>query len=338
MGAPPKIGIVGAGSIGCYVGGLLAQSGAHPRFLARPHQFTALRENGLTISSLSGDEYSADSAQFGVSGDVSDLNDTDIVLVCVKSGDTAAAVEALQPHLKPEAVVVSLQNGIDNAETLARGLPSHQVLAGMVAFNVVQRPPTGFHRATEGGLYLRRHEVSQKLQLLLQRSDLPVVLDTDMKAVLWSKLLLNLNNALNALSGLPLKSQLEDRSYRRVFAAMIDEALAVVAKEGVMPKKIGKASPKLISPILRLPTPLFRFVAGQMLKIDPTARTSMADDLEQGRKSEIVHLNGAVVAAGRRHGVPTQVNQRICELTVKAFAAGRSPQISGEQLLRECGI
>ncbi len=115
-------------------------------------------------------------------------------------------------------------------------------------------------------------------------------------AVAWGKLLLNLNNALNALAGVPLREEIADRAWRRLLASCIDEALAALAAAGIRPAKVGALPPALIPKVLRLPDALFRLVAAAQLRIDPKARSSMADDLQQRRLTEIDQLQGRVVA------------------------------------------
>ena len=124
----------------------------------------------------------------------------------------------------------------------------------------------------------------------------------DMASVQWGKLLLNLNNALNALAGVPLATQLADRRWRLILAAQIREGLRVLKAAGVRPARIEAVPPGLIPRILRLPNWLFRRVAARMLAIDPQARSSMWEDLERRRPTEIDDLQGAILALGKKSG------------------------------------
>ena len=125
-----------------------------------------------------------------------------------------------------------------------------------------------------------------------------------MKAVLWGKLLMNLNNALVALSGLPLASELADRRWRLILAGQIDEALRAMKASGIEPARIAGLRPALLPKVLRLPDWLFRLLARRMLAIDPEARSSMWDDLQRGRPTEIGELQGAVLGLAERTGTP----------------------------------
>jgi len=105
-----------------------------------------------------------------------------------------------------------------------------------------------------------------------------------------------------------------ERDYRRCFAALIDETLAVLARAGIEPAQLGALPAARIPPILRLPTPLFRLVAARMLRIDAKARSSMADDLALGRSTEIDVLSGEVVRLAQSHGMQAPLNARMVEL------------------------
>ena len=128
------------------------------------------------------------------------------------------------------------------------------------------------------------------------------------------KLLLNLNNPVNALSGLPLRSELMQRGYRRVFAALMEEALGVLEVAGIQPAKLTPVPPNWLPALLRLPDGLFRVLAARMLRIDAQARSSMADDLAMGRRTEIDALCGEVVRLAQAQGMRAPGNERMVQL------------------------
>jgi 2-dehydropantoate 2-reductase len=151
----------------------------------------------------------------------------------------------------------------------------------------------------------------------------------------WGKLLINLNNALNALSDLPLRNQIMDARWRRLMADQMAEAISVLdAAEIETTNPVTTAIPmRLVPKILRLPTWAFKAVAKAMLAIDPTARSSMWEDLSKGRMTEIAELQGVIVALGQQHGVTTPINTRVAALIRQAEAdkAG-SPALQPEQV------
>jgi len=142
----------------------------------------------------------------------------------------------------------------------------------------------------------------------------PLDLHADLLPVQWGKLMLNLNNPVNALSGLPLREELMQRGYRRCFASLIDEALGVLKVAGIAPAQVAAVPAHRLAGLLRLPDWIFRIVAARMLRIDAKARSSMADDLALGRRTEIDALSGEVVRLAREHGLSAPRNSRMVSL------------------------
>ncbi|MES1161710.1 MAG: ketopantoate reductase C-terminal domain-containing protein, partial [Rhizobacter sp.] len=171
-----------------------------------------------------------------------------------------------------------------------------------------------YHRGTAGELAAQDDAVLRTQLADFRRAGLALQLHADLAAVQWGKLLLNLNNPVNALSGLPLRAQLMDRGYRLCLAALQTEALGVLRAAGIQPAQVGALPPQRIPPLLRLPTPLFRLIAARMLRIDPKARSSMADDLAQGRTTEIDALCGEVVRLAATRGLRAPLNARMVAL------------------------
>jgi 2-dehydropantoate 2-reductase len=230
--------------------------------------------------------------------------------------------------------VISLQNGIGNAELLRKLLPRQLVLAGMVPFNVVHRGAGSFHRASEGELTVADHEALDPFVPLFAAAGLPLDRRRDMEEVQWGKLVLNLNNPINALSGLPLKQELADRDFRRCLAILQREALAVLAAARIRPARLTPLPMSLLPPLLEMPDFVFTRLASRMLTIDPLARSSMSEDLEAGRRTEVDYINGEIVRMAERLGRPAPANARIIEL-IRAAEAGVRKRFGGAELLQE---
>ncbi|WP_300973071.1 2-dehydropantoate 2-reductase [Sphingomonas sp. LHG3406-1] len=324
-----KIVIAGAGSIGCFVGGLLTFGGRNVTLLARPAIAEEIAAHGLTLTSLEGWSERIPPDTLDVETDpAAALADAALILVTVKSGATAEMAALIAAHAPAGAAIVILQNGLGNAGTLRSALPVHPVFAGMVSFNIVHQGSGRFHRGTSGPLVIEAGAPP------LAVPHLEIVQHEDMTAVLAGKLVYNLNNALNALSGLTLREQLGDRRWRRILAAAQEEALAVFAAEGIVPWSLGKVPVQRFPRILLLPDWLFRLVSRRGVKIDATARSSMWEDLERGRRTEIEELQGAVIARAERLGLGAPVNRAIAVAVKSAEAAGKgSPRLEPTALL-----
>jgi len=336
--AHPGIVVAGAGSIGCYVGGCLALAGRDVTLLLRPALADIIAGQGLRISDLDGENRVVAPGAIKLATDPSiAFADADVILVTVKSGATAAVAGLIAEHAPSGVTIVSLQNGVGNADLLLARLGGiGRIVAGMVPFNVVQSQGSGearFHRATSGTILIGAGVPGLRSALSVQGAD--VIEHADMAAVLWGKLMLNLNNALNALSGVPLATQLADRRWRLILARQVAEAVGVLKAAGIKPAPIEGVSPGMIPRILRLPNWLFRRVARRMLAIDPEARSSMWEDLHRHRPTEIGYLQGAILALAQKHRVSVPLTERVIGLVRRAEAAGAgSPALRPEQVER----
>lgn len=322
-GLERPIGIAGAGSIGCFVGGMLAASGRKVALLTRPRLVDEIRRNGLRLTAFDGSEQRVDASRLLLSDDPAILGDVGVVLVAVKSADTGGMVDIILAHAPADAAVVSLQNGVGNVALLRRRLPGRKVLGGMVSFNVVSLGDGRFHRSTSGAIVVAQD--ADNTARRLSAPGLAMRATDDIDGVQWGKLVVNLNNALNALSDVPLRQQLAERNWRRLFADQMAEGLAVIKAEGIKPVSPTPLPAWLMPPALRLPDAVFNVLLGRSMKIDPQARSSMWEDLARRRRTEIDYLQGVISAIAERRGLQAPLSQRIVALVKQAEAAEQGP-------------
>jgi 2-dehydropantoate 2-reductase len=288
-----SVGVLGTGAVGGYYGAMLARAGVPVRFVARPAQAALLREHGLRLQARSFDERLSVDA----SDDPSALAGCDLVLCCVKSGDTEAAAEQLAPVLPAGCVVLSLQNGVDNAARLAARLPSGVVVAAAVVYVAAEMAaPDHVRHHGRGELVLARWTAASRVdphaaQALFAHAGVPVELADDVAAALWSKLVLNCAyNAMSAIGRLPYGRLVRGTGVEPVMRDVVAECVAVARAAGVE---------------LPDPWPAVERIAATM----PGQFSSTAQDLMRGKRSEIDHLNGFVVAQGQRLGIATPANR-----------------------------
>jgi 2-dehydropantoate 2-reductase len=331
MVAGQTIGIAGAGSIGCFVGGMLAAGGRRVALLARPRVIAEIEAGGLRPTSFEGFDQTIPRDRFALSENPSIFEDAGIVLVTVKSADTAAMADIIARHAPSDVIIVSLQNGVGNASLLRRRLPGRRVLAGMVPFNVIAPGEGRFHRATSGDIVIEQDDAGTANRLSVP--GLKLRPSSDIAGVQWGKLLVNLNNALNALADLPLRQQLAQRAWRSLFADQIAEGLAAIRAEGIKPVSSTPVPAGLMPHLLRLPDPVFALLLGTTMKIDPEARSSMWEDLQRGRRTEIDYLQGLITEIADRHGLEAPLSRRVVALVKSAEAKGKgSPRLTPDQI------
>lgn len=323
--------ILGAGAVGCYVGGRLAAAGQRVTLVGRPRTIEPLALDGLTVTDLDGFKAHLPAPQLTLATSLAAAwpgangangEEPTVILLCVKGGATVSAAQEIADCCPAGTSVISLQNGVDNVARIASAAPQMQALAGMVPYNVVMQSATHVHRATTGRLHIARSAITEQLVPLLVAAGLATELVDDMRAVQWGKLLLNLNNPINALSDLPLRAQLLDRDFRRILAALQTEALDAMTRADIEPAKVTSAPPRALPQLLKLPNWLFTRLAARMLRMDASARSSMWDDLQQGRSTEIDDLCGAVVRLAAQNGTEAPGNAAICQL-IKAHTKGQ---------------
>jgi len=320
-----RIAIFGAGAIGCYLAGKLAAAGGEVVVIGRGPMAEAAAQ-GLTLTDYRGVRQEVAPVPFSEGAEAA--ADAGLALVCVKAHDSLRTARELRMSLPPAATVITFQNGIGNAEVLSQGL-GRRVTAGMIGFNVAWQGGGHFHRGTQGKVHVApAHRLNEAL---FARAGLPLTVHQDMGPVLWAKLMLNLNNAVNALSGLPLRDQLSDRNFRRCLALAQEELLSLCAEAGQRLAQLSPLAAARIPFVLRLPDPLFRLIGGGMLRIDPLARSSMADDLAAGRAPELDGINGEVARLAARLGRASPVNDRLAWLVREAALNPR--QWGGRDLL-----
>jgi 2-dehydropantoate 2-reductase len=328
-----RIGVFGAGAIGCWIGGRLSAGGADVTLVGRPRVMAEL-EGGVRVSELHGGTREAH-PRIATIPDV--LRDAELVLVTVKSAATGDAGRELAGVLDGRCIVVSLQNGVRNVSVLRDALPDHCVLAGMVPFNVVRRAPGAYLKASAGTLMFDTHDAIAPLSEACLKADLAFELRDDMTAVQWSKLVLNLNNAINALSGKPLAEELADRDYRLCFAAAMQEATALLEAAELPLARVTPLPTAWLAKALTLPDRVFKVVGKRVVAIDPRARSSMWDDLEAKRPTEIDYINGEIVALATRLGRQAPINARLVGLVKEAERGGRR-DYTGAELRAALGL
>jgi len=321
--AAARVAILGAGSVGCFIGGCWQASGVPVTFIGRPRFAADIARHGLTVTDYSG--WDAEVADPDYRTDGGALAEADIIALCVKSGATAEAADEIAAHAPNGALVISFQNGIRNFDVLERALGGRFELArGLVSYNVAYLGEGRFHKGVAGELWAEDLPRTHELAGRVGETPAELRLSTDMLGLAWGKLLINLNNAVNALSGRTLLEELRQRDYRRVVAASQREGLGLLKAAGIEPAKVGAANPRLLPRLIGAPDWLFNAILLKKWKIDERARSSMADDLAAGRTTEVDYINGELVALAERLGLDAPVNRKIVEL-VRSAEAGAKP-------------
>jgi len=208
---------------------------------------------------------------------------------------------------------------VGNVDLLREALGDRfDVAQGMVPYNVAHLGDGRFHKGVAGQVWAEDRPETRELAKRIGASPASLTLSAEMTAVIWGKLLINLNNAVNALSGRTLIDQLSERDYRRVVAASMREGLDLLRCADIRPAKVGPMPPQLLPAAIGAPDWIFKNLFLKAQKIDAKARSSMGDDLAAGRRTEVDYLNGELVRLAERLGLDAPVNRKVVELIRKA--------------------
>ena len=286
-GTPLTVAVMGAGAVGCFFGGMLARAGHDVVLIGRPSHVDAIREHGLRMDTRMFDEQvrlRADTEPAAARG-------ADVVLFCVKSTDTVSAARELEPFLGPDTLLLSMQNGVDNAERL-REVLKQPVSAAVVYVATEMAGPGHVKHHGRGELVIEPAPGAERIARAFVGAGVAVEISDNVRGALWSKLLINCAyNALSALSDQPYGELVKGEGVWTVMDQLLDEGHAVAEADGV--RLIGDVREAV------------RKIAVTM----PGQYSSTAQDLRRGKPTEIDHLNGFLVRRGEALGVPVPANR-----------------------------
>ena len=297
-GSWPRVAVVGAGAVGGYFGGLLADAGAPVVMIGRRAFAEAVNHAGLFLDTLQFQK----SVRVEASTEPSAVRGAELVLFCVKTTDNAATARELAPFLPPGAIVVSLQNGVDNVEQI-RAAANIEALPAAVYVAASVPGPGRVKHVGRGDLVIGPDsEKTVKVAEIFRRANIPCRISGNIEGELWTKLIWNCAlNALSALGQARYRQIAESADARKLMDAIVDEVLAVARAAGIVLP--GLEDPKAaLAGAMKIATQM----AG--------AFSSTAQDINRSRRTEIDSLNGYIARRGAEVGVPTPVNHALFTL------------------------
>ncbi|MBV8850926.1 MAG: 2-dehydropantoate 2-reductase [Methylobacteriaceae bacterium] len=284
-----KVAVMGAGAVGCYYGAMLARAGHEVCLIGRPQHVEAINARGLILETARFTETLRVGASTGASG----VSGADLILFCVKSNDTLAAGEDMTPHLKRDASILSLQNGVDNAERL-QALLKMPVMPVAVYVATDMPAPGHVRHHGRGELVIGPNAASARIAACFADAGIPAEVSEKVTGALWAKLIVNCSyNALSAIAQLPYGRLVKVEGVVEIMNDVIAECVEVAARLGVL------------LPADTIETVLG--IAGSM----PNQYSSTAQDLARGKRTEIDHLNGYVVRKAREIGIAAPANRAL---------------------------
>ncbi len=293
----PRVAVVGAGAVGGYFGGMLARAGAPVVMIGRPTFVEAAKKNGLFLDTLQFKE----TVRVETSTELDAVRGADVVLFCVKTIDTVATARALAPLMSPPVTLVSLQNGVDNAEKIRDA--GVDALSAVVYVAAAVPEPARVKHVGRGDLLVGpRNARAEKLAALFERAGVPCRISDNIDGELWTKLIWNCAlNAISALGRARYGQIAASEDARKVVENVVDEVLAVAGAARIHLPSVEDLKAGLAGALK---------IATQM----SSAISSTGQDLSRGKRTEIDSLNGYIARRGAELGVPTPVNHALYTL------------------------
>jgi 2-dehydropantoate 2-reductase len=294
----PKIAVVGAGAVGGYFGGMLARAGAPVVFIGRPAFVDAIKQNGLFLDTVQFQER----VKVEASTDLAAARDANIILFCVKTTDTAETAGAMARVLAKDVVIISMQNGVDNAEQIEAASAFKALPAAVYVAASVPAPGTVKH-VGRGDLVLGpKNEITERVAAVFNRANVPCRISENLAGELWTKLVWNCAlNALSALGKVTYGEILASADSRQLLETTVYEVLAVAKASSIQPA--GLEDPKTA-------------LAGayKVAQSMAATRSSTSQDMMRGKKTEIDSLNGFIVRRARELNIAVPVNHALFTL------------------------
>ena len=310
----PRITVVGAGAVGGYFGGMLARAGAPVVMIGRQAFVDAVRKNGLLLDTLEFKE----TVRVEASTELEAVRGAEIILFCVKTTDTESTARALAPLLSSSATVVSLQNGVDNAEKIrAAGIDA---LSAVVYVAASVPEPAHVKHVGRGDLVIGpRNARSEKFAALFEKARVGCRISDNIDGELWTKLIWNCAlNAISALGPARYGQIAASEDARKVVEAVVSEFLAVARAAHIQLPGVETLQDGLAGALK---------IATQM----SGAISSTGQDLMRGKRTEIDSLNGYISRRGAELGVPTPVNHALYTLVKLAEESNEATKAANNE-------
>ena len=312
-----KYAVIGLGAVGSIVGGLLIKSGEDVVLIGKKNQIDILNQNGIKINGIKG---SILVKNVNASFDLSSIKDVDIIIICVKSQDTQNLAKNLKKHIKKSAIILSLQNGVRNSNILNQ-ITGNKTLSGIVLFNALYSKPGEVMITIRGGLLIEDEKsYSEAIDGLLnsfKMVGLSSKSTENLQGYQWSKLIVNLQNAVTALTGQTIKESILDSDSRSILIATMKEGLHVLEKSKISIKTLYDMDPKKIINRLSFYNNILLKIGSKIMRLKD-ARTSMWQSLSRGKRTEIDYINGEIVNLARKNNLKAPINEKLVEVVKEA--------------------
>ena len=308
-----RYAVIGPGAIGSIIYSILADKG-DTILIVKPYQLKILKEKGLKIKEFN--KSFRRIRNVNVTSSFSKLKEVDVIFLCVKSTNTREVAKKLRGNIRKNVLIISLQNGVTNAD-IVNDITGAVSIQGVITFNATLKEIGEVLLTMKGSIFLQDNRGFEKvlndIKEIFNSSSIKIKLVDDIQSLVWSKLIINLQNAITAITGQTIRQSLIDPISRKIIYHTLEEGIKVVEKKGV---KLGFSfvlNPKLLLFLLRLPTFFIRFGV-RLMRIESDAKSSMLQSVLRGKQTEVDFLNGEIDKLARNMGLRAPINKKLVQI------------------------
>ncbi|MEF8848771.1 MAG: 2-dehydropantoate 2-reductase [Candidatus Thermoplasmatota archaeon] len=310
-----RFGVVGLGAVGTVVGCFLSDSDEDVVLIGKKAQVKKIKKEGIEVY-LKGNKKKIENPR--LSSNLESLEKVDVLFICVKSQDTENLAKDLKKNVGKKTIIVSLQNGIRNADILKKHL-KNEILSTVVLFNVLFLEPGKVKITIPGGFFLQKtKKSSSKIRAKLEQAGLETREVDNIAGYLWSKIIFNLQNSVTALTGQTLRESFINKDSKKIIIETLKEGLDVVDKAGIEIKKLPVFDPKKLVFKLRILNSFLLKIGISLIGLEKNAKNSMQQSLLRNKKTEIDYINGEIVRLAEKNNLDATLNHKIVKLIKKA--------------------
>lgn len=333
-----KYAVIGLGAVGSIVGGLLAKSGENVVLIGKKNQVEIIKQKGIKIDGIAG---SIHVKNVSASIDLSLLEDADVILICIKSQDTKNLAYDLKKHIKKSALIISFQNGVKNQKSL-EDITGNKVISSIILFNALYSKPGEVTLAIKGKMLVEADnscwDIEKTLFNSLRKEGLDSEIVDDIEGYLWSKLIVNLQIAVTALTGQTIKESTVDKDCRAILVATMKEGIDIVEQSGITLKTLPSIDPRSLIRRMSLFNSTLLKIGSRLMKIKENAINSMWQSLSRDKPTEIDYINGEIVDLAKKNKLQAPINTKLVELIKDAERKHATKSFESYELKELLGI
>ena len=310
-----KYAVIGLGAVGSIIGGLIHKKEKDIVLFGKKSQIDLLKKEGLKIEGFSRKPINL--KKLKLESDFLKLKEIDVIFICVKSQDTENLAYEIKDYLKKDAIIVSLQNGVRN-KTILKKITNKRIISGIVLFNSVYKKPGFVNLTYKGGIVLETKENKDyEISKTLKDAGIKTTNVTKIKGYLYSKLIVNLQIAITALTNQTITESLKDENTRKILIETMKEGITVVKNSNILLKTLPDIDPiKMIHRMENLNKTILS-LGTFFMGIKKNARNSMWQSLTRHKSTEIDYINGEIYRLAKKNNISAPINSKLVELIKK---------------------